>query len=37
MKEGGTTLFFEYGLAVAAAYAVKLKVDTILFTKTGER
>jgi hypothetical protein len=26
-------LFFEYGLALAASYAVKLKADAILFTK----
>ena len=26
-------LFYEYGMAVAAAYAIKCKVDAILFTK----
>ncbi|MBI5387763.1 MAG: hypothetical protein HZA90_24135 [Verrucomicrobia bacterium] len=30
-------LFFEYGMAVAAAYAIKRKVNTILFTKVRIR
>jgi hypothetical protein len=30
-------IFFEYALAVAAAYAVKHKVDAILYTKCPER
>jgi hypothetical protein len=27
------TMFFEYGMAVAAAYAIKRKVNAVLFTK----
>ena len=30
-------LFFEYGTAVAAAYAIKLKVSAVLFTKQRNR